>query len=61
MGFGAQLGVKCSEHANDVEVVVIGVLPKGRVAEVWVIHELAATLGPPYWLCLAVTVDDRRV
>lgn len=50
-----------SEGANDVEFVVVKVLPEGWVAEVGVIHELPATLGPSDWLRLGVSVDDCRV
>ena len=49
------------EHANDMEFVIIRIFPSGRVAEVWIVHELSPTLRPTNWLHLRVSVDKGRV
>ena len=50
-----------SEIANDIELVVVLVLPERGVAEVGIIEELATTLSPADRLSLRVPVDDCRV
>ena len=50
-----------SELGDDVEVLVVGVLPGGGRAEVGVVQELTSALGPPHRLHLGVTPEDRRL
>ena len=48
-------------HANHVELAVVLVFPESGVAEVGVIDELSAALGPPHRLGFCVPVNNRRV
>ena len=51
----------CSEHSNDIELVVVLVQPEASVREVRVVQELATALRPTHWFSLRVTVDHGRI
>ena len=50
-----------SEHADDVELRVVSVLPEGRFGEVGIVEELPASLRPADRLVLGMPVEDCRV
>ena len=50
-----------SEHANDIEVFVVRVLPEFWIAEVGIVQELSSALRPTNRLSLSVSVQHSRV
>ena len=50
-----------SELADDVEVLVVGVLPGGGRAEVGVVQVLTSALDPPHRFHLVVAPEHRRL
>lgn len=50
-----------SQGADDVEPMVVGVLPQRGVAEVRVVEELSSPLRPSYWFHFSVSPENRWV
>ncbi len=50
-----------SQGADDVEPVVVGVLPQRGVAKVGVVQELSSSLSPSYWFHFRVAPENRWV
>lgn len=46
-----------SELSNYVVLVVVGVGPEFRIAEVWIVYELSASLGPANRLHLCMSPE----
>ena len=50
-----------SQGADDVEPMVVGVLPQCGIAEVGVVKELSSPLSPSYWFHFCVAPENRGV